>query len=111
MSNTVIYRAGSRFLSVAVQSAVAPMEDWESINLYPNGIKVMSITMIPSAMGDRVLIEDGQLGGFIFGNVAAFAGAQHTKYFPGAKGDGVLMTPLIISASNLGNFEITFELA
>lgn len=109
--NTEVYRANSRFFTVAVQSAVAPVEDWDSTILFPSGMKILSISMIPTGIGDTVLIEDGQLGGFIFGYTALRIGEQHTKYFRGADGKGVICTPYFISGVSAGNYGIHFELA
>jgi len=114
--NTVFNRAGSRFVTVYVQSAVAPIEDWDSTVLFTGGMKIAAIEMVPTAEGDIVRISDGQalLSGFLFNHVALGAYdiavrsyAQHDKF--GHK--GVLCTPRILIANCVGNFFITFELA
>jgi len=114
MSNTVIRRDGSRFLTVAVQSAVAPVEDWDSREEgFANGMRIMSISMTPTAIGNTCVIADGDVGaaGEIFSNVALAIGQVVTRHYPGVDGKGVLCTPVISSAVSVGNYLLTFELA
>lgn len=111
--NTVVRRAGSRFLTVAVQSAVAPIENWDSRILFPNGMRIMSISMTPTAIGDTTVISDGDplASGELFSNVALHIGDVYTREYPGAEGKGVVCTPVIYSVLSVGNYGITFELA
>lgn len=113
MANTVVQRTGSRFLTVAVQSAVAPIENWDSRTLFPGGMRIMSISMTPTAIGDACVIADGTplAAGELFSNVALAIGQTVTRYYPGVNGKGVLCTPVIYIALSVGNYGITFELA
>lgn len=113
MSNTVVRRTGSRFLTVAVQSAVAPLENWDSRILFPEGMQILSISMTPTANADRVVIADGDplVSGELFSHIASAAEFIKTRHYPGLNGDGVLCTPVIYQAMNVGNFAITFEFA
>lgn len=113
MSNLVVIRDGSRFLTVAVQSAVAPLENWDSRILFPGGMRILSISMTPTAVADRVVIADGDplASGEIFSHLASLTEFIKTRYYNGLEGKGVLCTPVIYQAMNVGNFGITFELA
>lgn len=113
--NTVQYRQGSRFVSVNVQAAVAPIEDWDSSILFPGGMNIVAIEMLPTAINDVVAILDGPLGaGYLFNHraisiydIAVRYYGRHDKF--GFK--GVHCTPLIFIGACGGTFTVTFELA
>jgi len=113
MANTVVQRAGSRFVTVTVQSAVAPIEDWDSRILFPGGMRILSISMTPTAVADRIVIADGDplVSGELFSHLASAAEFIKSRQYPGYKGEGVLCTPVIYAAVSVGNYGITFELA
>lgn len=106
-------RPGSRILTLAVQTGLAPVGDWNCLNEgFPNGMRILSITMSSTGIGDTVLIVDGPYNlSVLFGYAALRAGEQHTRYY-GRDIKGFLCQPYIYDQlPSVGTYGIHFELA
>lgn len=91
-----------------------PLLDWDSANVFPNGMRVMTIEMAPHAANDAVVVRNGQNGPRVFSHEAIDTYDIAVRPYRDAvsKGEnGRLMFPYIANGEATGAFEITFELA
>ena len=91
-----------------------PLLDWDSSVVFPGGMKILAIEMAPTALGDAVVVRDGQNGPRIFSHEAIGAYDIAVRPYVGVTskgGNGKLVFPYIGAAEAVGTFDITFELA
>jgi hypothetical protein len=88
-----------------------PLLPWDSSIVFPRGMVITAIEMAPNAIGDSVIVRDGQAGPRIFSHEAIGTYDIAVRPYGGTRGGGKLVTPYIHAAEAVGTFDITFELA
>lgn len=91
-----------------------PTLPWDSLTVFPRGMRVMAIEMAPHAANDAVVVRDTEGGPRIFSHEAIDTYDIAVRPYRAAVGkgeNGRVMYPHIAAAEATGTFDITFELA
>ena len=108
MAHDITYRR--KFYTITYD----PLLNWDSSTVFPSGMRIMAIEMAPAAIGDEVVVRDGEDGPRIFSHEAidTYDIAVRPYREAGSKGEnGKIVFPHIAAAEAVGAFDITFELA